>query len=1284
MNRWWRALLTLVGAALALACAAWLVRSQLHDAAERWLAVALGRAAGVPVAVEGFELTFVPPGVVLAGAVAGEADGPALEVRAFAARLDLRAWAIEASAARLAVHPARLPSATVAGGVVELPAGAVLPRLDVRLDELEVEGGGWRSRAAGVRADLRPLLAGARAALEAREVHFERGEERLALAPVSATAEMRREGVVLRSAEILGEGISLRAVEEGDEGVRLSASVELARLGRLAGVSEPLAGTARFTGRLDFASGVRSVGEVHAAGSIVVEEAGFGAVELSRGEAAVEVRDRRLEARDLRLHLGQAPLGGLARVALEPPYAAEVTLDLAMPEGARLSPVLAESFESGPLAASAALQGTLAPLALEGRVEAKLAGLGRRLEGEPARPPAPVDARAELVVDLADGGGRARGTLELRSAAAAGAPVAAALDLAIEMRADRSLAGEAALEVGDARRLRALSPELGGGRVRAKLTLGGELQAPRLAGEVSAEAVVLSGYRFDSAGGAFEIDGEALVARAIEVRAVGGLARLDGRVAFTPDGENDWRATLTRVDLSAAWVALSSIGVELPYLTGTLEGEAVASGSWAAGDFEARLGTGALEIGTERLTRTEVHAVSHARRWTLDGELVRRPAETLRLAGAGDGLGPMWISAWSTPWRVAGFRFLRDLPPRRGDAVLTASLYGRLDDPLGRVELTLVDLGLGDRRLGTVSAELHALADGTVQAFLFDSEELLEVEAVLTPAGERPFRLRSTLRGFDLAHVLAPAQPLAMAAHGQAEVSGRAAMPLRSLTGELRLEQLAVGRDSLRLTAAEPVVVSVREGVFDIRSFDLRGDFGRVDVRGKFDLHGEVAVDVHVDADAGVVEAVPGSPVTWATGHVGLDARVRRPAGGEFDLDGRGNLVGVSVDLGLPFLLTDANADFVLHGSRIDLERLTGRGGGGDFALAGHVDLVEGLALRWQANEISSGFLEWLEDQVSGTGEIRGPFDEITVAGDVRVLSAVYDRDLELTDILPVFRRDLGTAPPKPGERPILLDLHIRAPDSIYVDNNLAAAEFSADLQIGGTDLDPELRGRVDLLEGQATIFDRRFEVTLGRIRFDGGPVINPRLEFVATTDVSTPEGEYAIVAKVGGTLDDPRIELGADDASLTTNDVVTLLTVGKTMAQLQSEGGGVSASDLASLAPLLYGSQVERGVRRYLPVDRFSLEPGFSRVTGDFEPRVTVGSEISRGLRGTLSTTLAAQTQNRVQLEYQLTPRTLVVGSWESRTENNEGGFGGALKFRFRFRYLPFSLLPACCHTVE
>jgi hypothetical protein len=111
----------------------------------------------------------------------------------------------------------------------------------------------------------------------------------------------------------------------------------------------------------------------------------------------------------------------------------------------------------------------------------------------------------------------------------------------------------------------------------------------------------------------------------------------------------------------------------------------------------------------------------------------------------------------------------------------------------------------------------------------------------------------------------------------------------------------------------------------------------------------------------------------------------------------------------------------------------------------------------------------------------------------------------------------------------------------------------------------------------------------------------------------------------------------------------------------------------------MLYGSQVERGVKRFLPVDRFSLEPGYSRVTGDFEPKVTVGAELARGLRGSVSTTVAAQNQNAVQLEYQLTPRTLLVGSWESRTQNSEGGFGGGVKFRYRFRYLPrYSLLPS------
>ena len=1294
MNRWWRALLTLVGLALAVACALWLARPWLQAAVGAWLESELTRASGLPVVVDDFELSLAPPAVAFSRLRAGDPALPALETGAVEARLDPFAWAAVVTVARLSADVAALPE-TAAGSAALPSLPAALPSIAIEIGAVDVASDPWRLSSGRTEVGLRRRLPGpALASVRSEALGLERDGERLSIDDLAFAVELRGRGIVLRSAHIAGDGIAVEATERDADAVHAEVSLDLAPVARIAGWAARLGGDLRFQGDIAFgAAGAEGLEDLDIRGALAVDDPEFDELRARRATASVQFRQGLLSAADLDVIIDEGRITGGAEIALAEPHPLRAEIRLDAPDAVAFFPDLAPSFSAGALAATADLRGAAVPPCVEGRIEATVSSIHRREAagsgGPRARTAATVsapsgmlDARIDLDLARVGDATEASGAIRLLPAGAAAAS-AAGIELRLRLADDSSISGQVEWEVDKAVRLRPLVPELTGGSMSGRFSVGGGWDAPRLEGELSAESLDVAGYRFDRIAGGFELDSEALLAKALEMHAVGGVASLNGRIAFTAEGENDWRATLAHVDLAATWVALNAVGVSLPYLTGTLDGEAVATGSWAAGDFDAAWKTGAVSVGTERVTAMSVQVASRARQWTVDGELARRPSETVRLVGAGDGLGPMWLSAWSTPWRVSGFRFLRDLPPRRGDAVLSVNLYGRLDAPLGSAELTLIDLGFGERTVGTVSGEIHALPGGILQMFLSDAEERLSVEGTLTSESGRPFRIRSTLREFDLAHLLAPAQALAMTAHGTGEFSGRAADLRRSLSGELRLTQFSLGREDLRLSAATPVVVRARDGRLVVESFDLRGEHGRLEVGGTVALTGAVALDLRVDADAGVVETIPKSPVRWATGRARLDARVLRPEGGDFDLDGHGSLEGVSVDLGLPFLLTEATGGFTLDGSRILLERLTGRAGGGEFALEGHVDLEEGLALRWEAREVSSGFLDWLEDQVSGTGEIRGPFDEITVAGDVRVLSAVYDRDLEITDILPVFRRAFGPASPDPDGRPVFLDLRIVAPDSIYVDNNLVEAEFSADLHLGGTDIDPVLRGRVDLLDGQATVFDRRFEVTVGRIRFAGGTEINPALEFVANADVSTAEGEYNIVAKVGGTLNDPRVELGADDASLTTNDVVTLLTVGKTMAQLQSEGGGVSAADLAQLAPMFYGSQVERGVKRYLPVDRFSLEPGFSRVTGDFEPRVTVGTEIARGLRGTLATTLAAQTQNRVQLEYQLTPRMLVVGSWESRTETTEGGFGGALKFRFRFRYLPLSLLPAgCCET--
>jgi hypothetical protein len=103
----------------------------------------------------------------------------------------------------------------------------------------------------------------------------------------------------------------------------------------------------------------------------------------------------------------------------------------------------------------------------------------------------------------------------------------------------------------------------------------------------------------------------------------------------------------------------------------------------------------------------------------------------------------------------------------------------------------------------------------------------------------------------------------------------------------------------------------------------------------------------------------------------------------------------------------------------------------------------------------------------------------------------------------------------------------------------------------------------------------------------------------------------------------------------------------------------------------------VESGAESFLRVDRIEIEPAFSSTTGAFEPQVKISKNFGDDLAASLATTLGVDLQRALNLEYRLTDRTSLLGTWESESEGQAGAFGGGVKFRREFRRIPgFSLL--------
>jgi autotransporter translocation and assembly factor TamB len=252
--------------------------------------------------------------------------------------------------------------------------------------------------------------------------------------------------------------------------------------------------------------------------------------------------------------------------------------------------------------------------------------------------------------------------------------------------------------------------------------------------------------------------------------------------------------------------------------------------------------------------------------------------------------------------------------------------------------------------------------------------------------------------------------------------------------------------------------------------------------------------------------------VSAARGHFDVLARASHRADRGWTLSGGATLHDADLDVGLPMAFTDIEADLRFSGAHVEVVRLDGRAGGGDFDVTGRIDLDRGPTLGWNMREVSMSLSEGIEARASGRGEVGGTWQVLTVTGQIEVIKALYDQPIALADFLPWFRERIRPVPRvKPPATDVRLDLNIRAPDGLFVDNNVAKVEARGELRVTGPTDKPSVIGAVDVLEGEVTFRNRRFTITSGSVIFDDAERVNPRLEFSAESLIVTSDADYVV-----------------------------------------------------------------------------------------------------------------------------------------------------------------------------
>jgi translocation and assembly module TamB len=142
-------------------------------------------------------------------------------------------------------------------------------------------------------------------------------------------------------------------------------------------------------------------------------------------------------------------------------------------------------------------------------------------------------------------------------------------------------------------------------------------------------------------------------------------------------------------------------------------------------------------------------------------------------------------------------------------------------------------------------------------------------------------------------------------------------------------------------------------------------------------------------------------------------------------------------------------------------------------------------------------------------------------------------------------------------------------------------------------------------------------------------------------------------------------------EPALSQEDILLLLTIGMTRAevdqlQASSIGGTVALEALSSL------TGADSAVKKAVPViDDFRFGSAYSSRTGRTEATVTLGKRVTDQVRANVTSGLSENREIRSNLEWKLTPRVSVQGSYDNVNDvssSSLGNLGADVRWRLEF----------------
>ena len=314
-----------------------------------------------------------------------------------------------------------------------------------------------------------------------------------------------------------------------------------------------------------------------------------------------------------------------------------------------------------------------------------------------------------------------------------------------------------------------------------------------------------------------------------------------------------------------------------------------------------------------------------------------------------------------------------------------------------------------------------------------------------------------------------------------------------------------------------------------------------------------------------------------------------------------------NLDLGT--ILTDLNLETTLRSDGdlgLSLQASDGANGtlrtNGDIALdASGLDITADLdrAVLVRRDDVTA--------RIDGQISVKGPVTDLVVAGqlsvqeaEVRLVNANPPSIVELEDV-----QIKGEAPADvtPQESTTTLRIDIDSPGRIFVRGRGLDSEWKMGLKVRGTASAPTVTGQIERVRGRLDLIGKTFQLTRGRIDFDGGRTIDPRIDVVLERQTSDLTGRIV----VDGIASAPRLSF-TSSPSLPEDEILPRVLFGKSSQALTGSQAIQLALGIATLTD--GGGGTLDKVRGAVGLDQLNLEQD-----EDGSTSVAAGKEVSEGV---------------------------------------------------------------------